>query len=500
MLNDWRIFHKQKKDFRIKQHNIIDQKITVENIKNEFEGCSDIRYKEIYLENGMFTLVYIEGMVLTDIVDENILKPIIYANEVPKISINKNLDIFSKLEKGLIPHVSSSIVTTLDKVISSILNGEICLIDSDKKNKAIVFDTRKIEKRSITEPNSENIVKGSKESFIEALRVNISLIRTRLKTPDLKINEVLVGKKVLTRIAILYMDSVVDRGILEKVTEKIKNINTDKLVAPADFEEQIIDNKYNIFPQLIYTEKTDKVVSDIVEGKISVIIDGLPIVYILPSVFPMFFQAPEDYSFNFITASIIRFIRYLCAFLSLALPAFYVSITTFHREMIPFDLAVSITNSKEGEPFPVVIEVIFMLLSFEILIEASKRLPKTIGQSISIIGGLIVGQAAVSAKFVSPSVVVTIAIAGLTGFLIPNQDFSNSLRLCRFIAVIFSAYAGLYGLSIALILIIYYMSTIESFGIPYFAPIAGNDAKNLLKDTLIRAPLIDMKKNNKTKE
>lgn len=497
MLKDWRIYSAKnsKKNMRIRKNTYIDQKITIENIKKEFENSSDIRFKQIQLDEGMFTLVFIEGMVLTDIVDNDILKPIVYADKVPKIENNKNLDIFSMLENGLIPHVSSSVVTTLDKVISSILNGEICLIDSKINNKAIAFDTRKVNSRSLSEPTTENIVKGSKEAFIEAIRTNITLIRTRLKTTDLKIDEVLVGNDVKTRIAIIYMDSVVDKEMLDKVTNKIKAIDTNKLVAPADFEEQIIDNKYTIFPQLIYTEKTDKAVSNIMEGKIVAVIDGLPIVYILPAVLPMFFQAPEDYSTNYFIASLIRIIRYCCAFLSLVLPAFYVSITTFHQEMIPVDLAISIIQSKEGEPFPAVIEVIFMLLAFEILIEASVRLPKTIGQTISIIGGLIVGQAAVSAKFVSPAVVVTIAIAGLTGFLIPNQDFSNSIRLCRFLIVIFSAIAGLYGLSLGLIFVVYSMSTIESFGVPYFTPLASNDAINIEKDTLIRAPMLDMRKD-----
>lgn len=239
--------------------------------------------------------------------------------------------------------------------------------------------------------------------------------------------------------------------------------------------------------------------SNITEGKIAVIIDGLPIVYILPSVFPMFFQAPEDYSVNFGVATIIRLLRYCSAFLSLLLPAFYVSISTFHQEMIPIDLAISIIQSKQGEPFPAVIEVIFMLLAFEILIEASVRLPKTIGQTISIIGGLIIGQAAVSAKFVSPAVVVVIAIAGVTGFLIPNQDFANAIRICRFIIVLFASIAGLYGLSLGLIAVIYYMCTIESFGVPYFTPITSNDGKNILKDTVFRLPLLDMRKRKKSK-
>ncbi|MNI43035.1 Spore germination protein B1 [compost metagenome] len=293
------------------------------------------------------------------------------------------------------------------------------------------------------------------------------------------------------------MDTLVDKNVLQKVLTKIKEIKTNKLIGGADFEEQVIDNKYSFFPQVIYTEKTDKAVSNIMEGKIIVLIDGLPIIYILPAVVNMFFQAPEDYSVNYGISTILRILRYFSTFLTLILPAFYVCISVFHQEMIPTELAISIINSKEGEPFPTVIEVAFMLLAFEILIEASSRLPKTIGQTISIVGGLIIGEAAVNAKFVSPSVVVIIAITGIAGFVMPNQDFSNALRVCRFILVILSSMSGLYGMSMGLFMIFYYLCTIESFGVPYFVPFTSSDGKNLVKDTIFRFPLIDMRNKNK---
>ncbi|MNI50777.1 Spore germination protein A1 [compost metagenome] len=211
----------------------------------------------------------------------------------------------------------------------------------------------------------------------------------------------------------------------------------------------------------------------------------------------MFFQAPEDYGINYAMASIIRIIRYVCSFTTLLLPAFYVSVLMFHQEMLPTDLIISIIKSKQGQPFPVLLEVVFMLLAFEILIEASARLPKTIGQTISIVGGLIIGEAAVNANFVSPSVVVIIAISGIMGFLIPNQDFANSIRICRFCLAILAGISGLFGLSIGLIIVIYYLCCLESFGVPYFTPFVSNDAKNISKDTVKRSIMLDMRKTKK---
>ncbi len=443
MLKDWLFFKKEKENNNEEKKDILkDKKITIKDIQSIFEGDYDFKVKEIKYKDVSLYFLYLETLVDTQIIDEYILKPII-----DMIDNNKDLDnkdIFKNIEDGLIPHKSSEIRNNVADLISDILSGSIAIICSNSNNKGITFDVRKIEKRSISEPTNENIIKGAKEAFVEDIKSNVCLIRNRIKSSNLKVNKIDVGDNIKTSIAVVYLDNVVDKQILDKVTQKIKNIKTDKLVSGGDFEEQIIDNKYSIFPQLIYTEKTDKVISNITEGKIIIVIDGLPTIYILPAVINMFFQAPEDYSVNYAVSSVLRVLRYLSTFMTLILPSFYICISVFHQEMIPTELALSIINSKEGEPFPTLVEVSFMLLAFEILIEASSRLPKTIGQTISIVGGLIIGEAAVNAKFVSPSVVVIIAITGITGFIMPNQDFSNALRICRFLLVILTSIAGLY--------------------------------------------------------
>lgn len=493
MLRDWRKERPNKKSNRIvKKDNHLNDKINIKNIKKIFDGNYDFKIKEITCGKKNFYFFYLETFVDTKMIDQYILKPIIEMS----IESGDVKDVYEKVKEGFVPHTSSNIRVVLNDVVEDILTGHICFVSSSIGNNAITFQVKKIEKRSINEPTNENIIKGSKETFVEDFQTNITLIRNRIKSKDLKVNKIDVGDEIKTTLAVIYLDSKVDKGILEKVRKKIEKIETNKLITGADFEEQIIDNKYSIFPQLIYTEKTDKVISNIVEGKIIVVIDGLPIVYILPAVVAMFLQTPEDYSISYAMGSVIRIIRYIAVLITLVVPAFYVCVTEFHQELIPTELALSMISSKEGVPFPTIIEVVFMLLAIEILIEASSRLPKAIGQTISIVGGLIIGEAAVSAKLVSPAVVVIIAFAGVTGFLIPNQDFSNAIRICRFILVISSGLAGLYGLYLSLFMIFYYMSTIESFGVPYFVPFSSNDGKNLTKDTIFRSPMLDMRKIN----
>ena len=258
------------------------------------------------------------------------------------------------------------------------------------------------------------------------------------------------------------------------------------MITPGNFEENIRENRFSLFPEVEYTERVDKFCANLVDGKVGVLIDGLPIAYIVPGLFAMLFQAPEDYSQKYIVASFTRIIRYFCAFITVLIPGFYVAITSFHQEMIPTDLAISIIKSKEGVPFTTAIEVFGMLLAFEVLLEASLRLPKAIGATISIIGGLVIGEAAVSAKFISPAVVVIVAIAGIAGFVIPNQSLSNALRMCRFFLLFCGVFGGLVGISMGFTLLIYYLCTLESFGVPYMTPYASNNGSGMIEDTIVR--------------
>lgn len=498
MLSDWRL----KKGPVVPKRPIRESSLTADNIKNELSNSDDLIVREITLYgNKKINIICIDGLINSLILDENVIKPLIELKNKAlkekelydkKISTS---EIFRKIEDGIIPHIEMKIQNKMEDIISGILSGGACVIMPGIEDKVAIFDVKGFEKRAISEPANENIIKGSKESFNETLRDNTSMIRRRIKSKDLKILEFDVGNETNTKVAVVYLEGAADREILNNVIKKVKQIDTDSIIAPASFEEQLLGGSRSIFPSMIYTERVDKFTANLIEGEIGIIVDGLSIGYNLPAVFNMFFQVPEDYSFNYVLSSIIRVIRYIAAFFTIFIPAFYVAIATFHPEMIPTELSISIIKSKEGVPFTSILEVIFMLLAFEMLIEAGARLPKIIGQTISIVGGLIVGEAAVNAKFTSPAVVVVVAIAGITGFLIPNQDLSNSFRIIRLLLVVVAGMMGLYGLSLGVILVIYYLASKESFGVPYLVPFTSNGFKNITKDTIIRKMMTKKEQN-----
>jgi spore germination protein KA len=367
------------------------------------------------------------------------------------------------------------------------LQGSVALI-FDTLKKGVVFETKGFEKRGITEPAEENVAKGPRDAFIEVLRVNTALIRRRIVTPKLRMYERQVGKECAAAVAVVYVEGVADEKLVSEIKERIDNLPIGRVVAAGSIEEGIIDHKYSFVPQTIYTERPDKLCANIMEGKIGLLIDGYPTAYIIPAVFNMFFQSPEDYSKNYFQGSVIRVLRYTAAFLSLVLPAFYISITMFHHEMIPTILSAAIIKSKLAVPFTPFVEVLIMMIAFEILLESGMRLPKSIGQTISIIGGLVIGDAAVNANLVSPDVVVAVAITGICGFIIPSQDLANSFRAARLGLVVCAGLAGLYGLSVGLMAMLYYLCTMTSFQIPYMDVYPSKRGKMTVRDGVFRLP------------
>jgi len=471
-----------------------EKEVTTENIRSVLSDSNDISYQVHYI-NGCshlpVTVVFVDGMVDTKIVNDDILKPLIQEKAFEKA---KDLSsIIDLIEHGAIYHASRKLRNKLGDTLADILSGAVALI-FDKEKKAVTFDIKGYEKRSIAEPTSESALKGAKDSFIEVLRVNTSLVRRKIHSPYLRIKEVIIGKQTRTPVAVFYIENLTNKKIVEEVFKRLNKIDIDGATTAGSIEEYIIDNKHTIFPLVLNTERTDKFCHNILEGRVGLIIDGLPTAYIIPANINMFFQAPEDYAQNYVIGSFLRILRFVNSLITLLLPGFYISITTFHQEMIPTLLAISIIKSKSEVPFPTSTSIIFMLLAFEVLIEAGFRLPRTFGQTISIIGALVVGQAAVQAKIISPVVVIVIAVTGMAGFTMPNQDFANALRICRLLFVICATIAGLYGLSLGLLILIYHLNTLETFGVPYFSPFVANDGREIIKDTIIRVPLYLMKK------
>jgi spore germination protein KA len=379
--------------------------------------------------------------------------------------------------------------TEASEVVRSILSGDAVLI-LDGEDKATVFDSKGFALRGISEPGSENVIKGPKDSFIEAMRTNTALIRRRLNTPDLRFTDVKLGKEAATNAVVVYLEGKAEPDKVAEVLKRLERVSEKFIKSTSSIEESLKDNPWSIFPQVMYTERPDKLCANIAEGKIGIIVDGYPIAFVVPAVFNMLFQSGEDYSQNYAHGSYVRLLRYAGAFLSLVIPAFYVAITTFHHEMLPTNLMLSIIKSKQSVSFTTFLEVFALLVAFEILIEAGIRLPKSIGQAVSIIGGLVVGDAAVRASLISPAIVVVVATTGICGFVVSSSDLANSFRITRILLLLSAGLAGLYGLSLGLIFVLYYLCQTTSLGAPYMTAYKDGDAA--IKDGLLRLP----KRNN----
>jgi len=467
--------------------NDTGMELTSANIKELLKDNCDVIIRELYInaqEDLTVTLVFIDVLVDTKVINDNILKPLTQEMSLGKAKSCE--EIIDMIEHGVLYHTSQKTRDNISDCIRDIMDGSAALIFDDVK-KAVTFDVKDYEIRGITEPVNENVIKGAKDSFIEDFRTNIATLRRRIKSHNLVIEEIIIGRESHSKIGIVYLKGITNQHIVEELRNRLKKIDVDGVLTMGVIEENIIDNKYSPFPQITYTERPDKFCANILEGQVGLITDGFPLGSIVPATFNQFLQAPEDYSQNFIISSLIRLLRYVNLFITLLLPGFYISITTFNHEMLPTKLALSLELAKEGVPFPTFIEVALMLIAFEILVEAGLRLPKLIGQTISIVGAVIVGQAAVEAKFVSPGVVIIIALTAIASFTMPNQDLSNSLRLWRFILVIFSSFIGLYGLSLGALLLMIHLSKMEVFNTPYLVPFVSDENKQM-QDTIFRLP------------
>ena len=466
--------------------NAEGQKISTGALEDLLSASQDIVFNQIAAgSRRSLTAVFVDGLVNLKIVDDDVLKPLIQEKAFREAQSDKEL--IDLMMLGTTYHCQRKLRETLDDCIGDLLSGSVVLVFDDA-GMAVTFELKGFEKRGITEPTNENILKGSKECFIEVLRINTALIRRRVATRDLVVSQLKAGVRTSTTLALVYLKGVANQHIVDEVRRRLEQINIDGIVSAGQIETFLLDRRAPFFPQLLYTERVDRFCGNLLEGRVGILIDGMPIAYLLPVNLFAFLQAPEDYALQFFQSSVFRLLRNLAALSALILPSFYVAITTFHQEMIPTKLAMSIIQSKKTVPFPTVIEVLLMLLAFEILLEAGLRLPKSIGQTVSIIGALVVGDAAITAKILSPGVVIVIATAGITGFVIPSQDLANTVRILRVLLVFCALFGGLFGISIGMIAILYHLCTLEEYGVPYLSPLVAGEGYRMFYDTLVRAP------------
>ncbi len=455
-------------------------------IKELFSKSQDILVHPVKINqnNLVVHLFCVDGLVNSDLFDNSILKFLKFDTNLTQCLTERQM--MDYLLEGGLYHLFTIEEEDYHKLLKYVMSGMIALI-FDGEQKAIVYDIRKFEKRSVQAPEEEGVMKGAKDSFIEVMRINTALIRRRIRSEYLVIEAFVVGEVSKTDLSLVYMSNIADMNTVNKIRDIISNIKIDNLSTPAFIEERLVENKGSIFPQIMYTQRPDRVSANVSDGRIAIVVDGMPFVYLLPCQLPMLMQSPEDYANHYFVGSYLRIIRYVSMIITLFLPAFYIAATTFQSQMLPVQLALSTQAAKKNVPFSSSAEVLGLLVAFEILIEAGLRLPKSVGTAMSILGGLVVGQSAVSANLLSPAVVVIVSLAGIAGFIMPNQDLSSGIRLTRFLLAILASIGGFFGLAVGLILLITHLCSLNNYGTAYMYPFVDTPDRNM-KDTLVRFP------------
>lgn len=470
----FRIFSKAGRRTAGQDGQKYDLPLTSKSLQELFADCSDFSCREIYAggESGSAVWVaYIDGLVEGSEISSNILRPL---TEAQRLSGLKNgRELYDLILHGGVYSYAATEAQTLDTA-SECLVGGFCVIVFDSLKKAVAFETRSSVHRSVSAPQVEKSDKGSKDSFIESLRINTMLVRRKLRDPDLKIKQTVVGKRSGTTVAIIYLKSIANDSFVEQITQRVEKIDIDGLLTTYGLEEYIADEPRSPFPQTLHTERPDKFCLNLLEGRVGVIVDGLPVGFIFPTTFSQLMKLPEDKSQHFIVATFLIVLRYMALLIAILLPAVYVAIAMYHQEMLPTELLASIIDSKQKVPFPSASEVIGMLVAFELLQEAGLRLPAPVGQTVSIIGALIVGQSAVEAQVVSPIAVIVVALAGLALYTMPSQDLSSAVRVCRFSLVFAAVLFGMFGILMSCVIIVYHLCSLESFGVSYMSPLADS--------------------------
>ncbi|MGG4033148.1 spore germination protein [Paenibacillus cisolokensis] len=452
-----------------------------ENLKllqTVYADCSDVILHQFLIgEQTKALLAYIDGLVNLEEADQHVLAP-----------LQQNIDAEHTLPNIRKKVAVSSIkdVRTVADIIAEVSGGNPVLL-MDGQNQGLAFALSKFEKRGIEEPISESVLRGPREGFVETLRTNTSMLRRKFRSPNLKIKSMNIGIYSRTPIAIVYIEGVADPGLIQEMTSRLQRIEVDGILGSAAVEELIEDNPYSPFPQLLSTERPDVASSYLLEGHVVVLVDGTPSALIAPVTIVSLLQSPDDYSERYFVGSAIRWLRYLFLFVSLLGPSFYVAAITFHQEMLPTALLLTMAKSREQVPFPALIEALIMETVFEALREAGARLPKQIGQAVSIVGALVIGQAAIAAGIASAPMVLAVAVTGVASFMAPRFTVGIAMRLLRYPMMFLAGFLGLLGLILGVIVILYHLLTLRSFGVPYMSPLAPLK-RNDLKDVLWRAP------------
>jgi len=448
-------------------------------IQSIYQNCPDVVFRK-FLVGGKTNaiLIYIDGLSNIEEIDQNVLSPLMHhageMNNIPMV-----------LEQ-VISVSNVKLIQLVSDVIEAISQGNPVIL-IDQQSQGCTLGLAKFEKRSIEEPTAESSVRGPREGLTEVLSTNVSLLRRKIRSPELKFKAMKIGRYSQTQVMIGYIEGLADETLITELTKRLERIDIDGVLESGYIEEFIEDTPWSPFPQVLNTERPDVVSASLLEGRVVVLVDGTPFALIAPTTLYSLLQAAEDYYQRFWISTAVRWMRYVFFLLSLLLPSAYIAILTFHQEMVPTTLVFSIAKAREEVPFPALIEALIMEITFEALREAGVRLPKQVGAAVSIVGALVIGEAAVSAGLISAPMVMVVSITGIASFTIPRYVAGIAFRMLRFPLMILAATFGLLGIMVGILAIIVHLSGLRSFGVPYLSPMVPMKGREM-KDVLVRAP------------
>ena len=467
----------------------------VNRLKEIFKDTDDIIYRHLELginQKIKMAVIYVDGMTNKEAVSKYAVDNLMRNMDLEELDKNPEKELQGAIAKTSISILEVKPVLTLEDAVDKILSGETILL-IDTCSKAVMLSSRGWPMRGVSEPSTETVLRGARDGFNETMKVNLTLIRRRIRDPRLKIKYMQVGDRSKTDVAVIYMEDIVNQEVLEAVKKRLSNIKIDAILESSYIEELIEDDNYSPFPQVENTERPDAAASALLEGRVVIAVDNTPTVLMAPAIFTSFMQSSEDYYERWLSACMIRLLRYIALPITMLLPAMYVAITSFHPNMLPTRLALYVAASRANVPFPAYIEAFLMELVIELIREAALRITGPVGSTIGLVGGLVIGQSSVTAGLITPLAVIVVAMTSIASFTIPSYNFSTSLRMIRFAFIFLAAAMGLFGISIGLCILIVHLCTLKSFGMPYLSPFSSFiENKKDLKDTLVRHKINDM--------
>ncbi|MBW4840323.1 MAG: spore germination protein [Paenibacillaceae bacterium] len=462
------------------------------SIQNRIRNSSDMVVRRVkIMGRRSAALLFLSSLTDAKLIQEGIVAPL----QAPPLAfeprieedLHRQVDLFDLVYQERVHANLGQRSSDWDVLLDQLMKGQTLLF-IDGYAEAMTFDTRLVEKRAIEQPQTEQVIRGSRDGFIEQLETNLSLIRYRLQSADLVIETGELGSRTKSKTAVCYIDGIANPDLISEVMRRLSKIDIDGIIDAGYIEQFIEDQPISPFPQIQNTERADKTVAALLEGRVAILVDGSSFALIAPSLFDQYFQTIDDYSERFMIASLLRLVRLMALLFSVFFPSLYVSVISYNPELLPTDFAVAISGGRAGVPFPAMLEVLIMEASMEILREATIRLPQMIGGALSIVGVLVIGQAAVSAGLSSPITVVIVALTTIGSFATPAYNAAIAMRMLRFPLIILAGLFGLYGVVLGSIFIINHMLYLESFGVPFLQSILAKKRAGFV-DTLIRAPL-----------